>query len=453
MVDIRGLEPTPASPAAASGAVKLNVILFCGSKYSFRSVYVPALRELSAFAVSRVYLLDYPQDYEIESLLEELQASGTISSYTVIPNNRHRLRHHRALGDICRSLPGNLDLLIVDDVGMPVHKYFVHGTRERQSAVVILHNQVSHLLMAAYESAVSQNIGPVRPSPLGNGNESVTNRLFGLVGKGIQRPHRVLPAIYHRGRRAFWSFVEYRLLPSLYLNWAFLVSGAFGKISSTCADGIITYSEKVKQALQYFSPKANVIVAQHPLAGSCRCNGLEPKTGLLVALSGPWSHWIKPGNPAESIEDRWCQAVLKAVTLKGFPQIDIRPHPREPAIYPSRLAARLCELGVNARVVDSTRQTLPETICNYAGVIGAPSSLLAEAVVSCDTAFVIGLQDVELENYSPSIQSISDSVVSKRRGVDLTEDDFTRMPLPDDGRVTVCDALRRLMGEARRDSM
>ena len=410
---------------------KMNVVVWSGNKYGFHSVYVPALRDLCHIASIHVYLMDYPEDYDLNPLLEELCGSGVLQSYTFVPRHRNQLRHHRALRKVYRSLiRGKLDLIIVDDDSQPVSKTFIQAARTKNIPVLGLQETGSHVLLAAFESAMSASSSPGHsPVPSRPGLRRY-DKLRKWLRMSVQRPGFVA-AVLFQGR----SFK--------YNDYLRVTAG----LPSIQVDATIVYTDRFRKALLHFFPQLNVVVARHPLYQNCRCNGRESKTALLATLSGPWMHWTNQGNTTESIQEKWCEAILRAVDLKGFEDVHIRPHPGETQRYPYALAERLRERGVRAKVLDAKVQSLPEIICDYAGVISAPSGALAEAAVACKRAFVIGIQKVAVEDFSPSIPYIADDVVFRMRGSDLTEEDFTKLPPSDAARPTVRQAVEGLMAE------
>jgi hypothetical protein len=398
------------------------------------------LRQLSQIASFQVYILDYPEDYEISPLLQELHDSGVEVAHAIIPSNSHHLRHHWALRAFHSSLTcGTLDMLILDEDFTPWSRYFLDAARSRNATVVGLQKEFPLNFLGAYEHA----IGSVSPK------DALTKKLLRL----LRQPYRIVAVLsgrYARLKRSFRIIVNYWLLPRIFLGKGLEAPGpleARTGFVSTQVDAAIVYSITLKNALQFFFPRLNVKVAQHPLARNCRCNGREPKTNLLVTLSGPWSVWSRLGNSPESIERRWRDAILTAMALREFRDVDIRPHPAETEEYPYRLAESLCASGVKARVTDAKTQSIPEIICDYAGVIGGPSNALAEARASCKTGFVICLQDVEDYERSPSMRFVLDGITLKTRFSDLTVDDFSPSPIADEIVPTVCDVLTRFMAE------
>lgn len=440
---------TQRSSQDPDGNRRIKLAIVCGNMYAFRSMFAPVVRQLSGMASIRLFLQEYPQNYDISALLEEFRGSGIVESYSFIPSDSNHWRHHRALQAIYRSLPREkLDLLIIDEDSQPMSRYLIDLARSKNAVVVGLQKEIPVRLLAACETArLADESSPAPASPWRPRYQELLRRLNMLV----RRPNFVIAVLWQRSKHLLRSRLNYWILPLLLVGRKLNVP-EHHKITngfpSTQVDVTIVYAQQFKEALHQFFPRLNVTVAQHPLAQNCRCDESgESQTRLLVVLSGPWRRWISPGNQAESIEERWCDAILQAMEIKGFSEVDIRPHPREAERYPERLAQRLHTHGVKAQVVDAKMQSLAEVICDYAGLLSAPSSLLAEANVSCQKGFVICLQDVEIENYWPPTQSLANGVVSKLRGSDLTAEDFTKLPIPSMACPTVCDVVSDLMTE------
>ena len=439
------------SPEVSGGKDRINLSIVCGNKYAFRSMYVPVVQQLSMMASIRLYLLDYPEDYDINTLLQELHGAGIVESYSIIPSGSHLWRHHRVLRDIYRSVSQEkLDLLIVDEDSTPLTRYFIDVARSKHAAIAGLQKETPVRLLAAFESGnsgIKSLQAPVNPWG------SQYRKLLRSLNIAARRPLFAVTVLFQQCKQLFRSRLNYWVLTLLMIGHKLQYPGHH-KLThgfpSTQVDVTIVYAQQFKKALLHFFPWLVVTVAQHPLTQNCRCKIGESQSKLLVVLSGPWSNWIRPGNPAESIEQRWCEAIVKAVELKEFSEVDIRPHPRETEGYPERLAQRLHTYGVKAKVVDARTQGLPEVICDYAGLISPPSSLLAEVAVSCKKGFVICLQDVEGENHWPSIRSLADGVAFKISGNQLTVADFTKLPVNDAACPTVCEVINGIMAERAR---
>ncbi|MBI3317750.1 MAG: hypothetical protein HYZ90_01200, partial [Candidatus Omnitrophica bacterium] len=177
-------------------------------------------------------------------------------------------------------------------------------------------------------------------------------------------------------------------------------------------------------------------------AGPCAPARGGASKKLLVTLGAPWINSISMINPARSIEDRWTQEIQRAVSAGGFTQVDIRPHPRERDPYPQGLVGRLEGLGISARTIDSSCQALSEILCDYAGLIGAPSGALAEGAVCCQRGFVIGLEGVERGPAIKPVAYYSDQITVRPAGQRWEPEDFLRPP-PANGSVkTVGEVLQ-----------
>ena len=438
------------SPINNGADSKPRIILECGNKYGFRSVFVPALRELSQFASISVYLIDYPEEYEIRPVLEQLHQSRVIESYSFLTNNQHKLRHHWALRSVSAAVSREkFDVLLFDADFMPMYRYFMRAAQAQGALTLGLLTWVPHQLLGSFESAISDEPSVQSPAPPSYRTLAGLKKLLYML---VRQPKRFIAGLRVRFEIRYKRFVNYRLLPLLLSGRTFRVPSYHQVISvftSKQVDAVIMYTERQKKALRHFYPWMDVRVALHPLAQNCRCNGQTSKTMLLAAL-GYWTHWISEDNPLAVIEDQWCEALLKAVELKGFTQIDIRPHPRETEPHADRLAERLRSLGVTAQVVDEVDRSFAEVICDYAGVISSPSGALAEAAVACKQAFVIGLDDVNTQGPLSKNRITEEGVVGKPRGSQLTEEDFTPLLVANGAAATVGGVVRSLIAEKGR---
>ena len=435
----------PMAEARNNGDTPLRIVIACGNKYGFRSVFVPLARDLGQFASIRVYQHDFPADYEIGPVLDELRSSGSVESYSFFPNSQRRIHHYRTLRSTYTSLAKeNFDVLIIDADFTPMQQNFIHVARAQGAHVVGLLTWVPHQLLGSFESAIlgrpeTQLTGAAPRSPL-----ATVKKVLHMM---VRQRGRLAGAFSVRLKKLYRPWVHYRLLPLLFWGRTFKAPTVHQTISvftSKQIDTVIMYTERQKEALQHFYPWMDVRVAMHPLTLNCRCTGQESKTKLLAAL-GYWSHWISDDNPLEVIEDQWCVALLRAVELKGFTTIDIRPHPRETEPHADRLADRLRTHGVKAQVMNEDGRSFAEVICDYAGVISSPSGALAEAAVACKRAFVIGLDDVNTPGPLSINRITEEGVVGKPRGSQLTEKDFTRLLVKTGASVSVGEVVRSLV--------
>ncbi len=417
----------------------VELVLVCGNKYSFRSLLVPVLRQVEGSQAVRLLLLDFPESYGILPVLDELQRQGVLRSFQMIPDSHHASwRHHRALAaakrSLCELAP---DLLVVTEDSAPMFQYLIHPLRRHGVPVVALQTVVPIQLIAAYEKAVGTT--PAAPAGLSpalwtrSGREAFFAKMVWSFGRWQRIRGRIRAlGLSVKGKVKGWFllWLNYRILPLFFLG-RFLDppppgGRALSEFVSGKVDGAIVYSDKVKEALKLFFPRMNVWVARHPLSDRCRCSLAAPSSKVLLTFGGPWVNSISLVNSAQEIESRWCRAILEAARVRGFTRVEIRPHPREAGPYPDRLAKRLSLAGIPADVLDCNKATLPEIICEYAGLIGAPSGALTEAAVSCRRAFVVGLEGVERPASAKPARHYSESIRIKPVEAAWREEDFLR---------------------------
>ena len=407
-----------------------------GNKYSFRSMGIPVLRQMNGWGQMDLVLLDFPQGDEIRPLLEELQSAGRIRSWALIPDNRRAVAHHRALSRISRkSKKEGFDLLLLDDDSVPMAQYFIRAARRVRASVIALQTVAPVKLLRAH---AAKEVQQTKSSPLFSQRIQLSR-----ISSQAQSAWRFLG---NRLRGEWRVFLHYRLLPGLLTGRRFdrneLERKGLLQFASPRVDGAIVYSDSIREAFRHFFPELQVWVARHPLAGQCRCGGSElSQRSLLVTLGGPWVNSVSRSNPSETIQSRWVEAIRSAVSMGGFEEVSIRPHPRETEEHPDQLADRLNRLGIRTRVVSPSMGTLPELICGYAGLIGAPSGALLEALVSCQRAFVIGLEGVERDSAIKPVQYYSEDLVIKRWEEPFRKEDFQRKTTEGTSRSSVAEIL------------
>ncbi|MFA4876137.1 MAG: polysialyltransferase family glycosyltransferase [Methanoregula sp.] len=128
---------------------------------------------------------------------------------------------------------------------------------------------------------------------------------------------------------------------------------------------------------------SQVYLAQHPLAGTCRCHlAQQPEPDIvLVCLSG----YDGTANQSELLY-RDLQIVISESNTK---KIHIKPHPRERGPYLEELKVYLQEKGIVVTVMD-VDSPIREIACEYKGIVGCASTSLLEARSACNYAFVVG---------------------------------------------------------------
>lgn len=418
-----------------------EVVLVCGNKYAFRSVYVPVLRQLAPAALVRLILLDFPEEYDLRPVLDQLQADGALASYDLVPVIREPHAHFAAVGRISSALRREPPAaLIVDEDSSPMNQLLIRAARAASVRVLGLQKEVPTRLLAAFEAAAGD--------PLVSLGEAY--RRAGAT-EALRVPRRWLtgwiPARLRRGRDVR---LKYWWLPLRHTGGWLNPSdeellGITGQAACLRVDATIVYSERIAAALRRFFPGLKIVMAKHPLHENCRCNGGPRPPRLLITLGAPLRQCVGPENPAESIERRWEEAIAQAVSLNGFTSVDIRPHPRESDRYPFRLAERLAKRGIQARVTDTWSRSLPEVICEYAGVLGAPSGSLGEASIACRTAFVVALEAVERASFTRQVPYYAEGLVIRQDGNALRPEDFRRAPAPIPVGATVVEAVQGLL--------
>lgn len=414
-------------------------MIVCGHAYGFRATYVPLLRSLNDLLAVEACVVNYPEGYDIEPMFADLRRDGVIESGMVVPNERHRWRHHRAAAAMAAALRRTpIDVLLVDTDFTPLQQYLIGAARTRGTAVVGIPKEGLTSFLGRYH--IDAGI-PAASSGRAGAPRSGGSRFRRVIGRVARGPQRLATAgqvvRYLNGTAAYAveRTVNNRLFPWLFTGQVFPRRSPGFEFVSTGADLALVYSDVTRRALRHYLPDLDVRVVEDPRAANCRCDGAR-RTKLLVALGGPWYYYIRGDNPAEAIERRWSDAIRRAVALTGVTSVDIRPHPRETDAHPRRLAERLVRQGVAATVVDSTQSALGEIVCDYVGVLGAPSGALGEAAASCRRVFVAGLRGVEGEFIDTPLSYFSEAI-RDADATDLTAADFVRPTLEVQARPTV----------------
>lgn len=392
----------------------------CGSKYAFRAVYRPLVEALSRHADLSLMLLDFPEEYDLGSLLGDLEASGALRRWSLLPPVRQPWRHHAAAAAASRRLlRDGLDALVVDTDFLPMAQYAIQAARRAGAPVLAVPKVVSTRLIAAHEMALASR------QPLG-----LTAAYTAAVA--ASRPSTSAPVSRWRPGAALkqrWDrALQYDLLPRLWTGRAFRLEDherrGVNQYVSGRVDAALTFVTREHDALAHFFPTLRLVRSRHPLAANCRCADAPGTAHLLVAIGGPWRIHVGNGTPADAITARWIEAIVHAAAAGGFTEVHLRPHPRETLDAPARIVEGLIARGLTARLLEARSQSVAEIICDYAGLIGAPSGVLTEAAAACRRAFVIGLQAVEPEELTRQVHQYADGVICRRSAEDLRPGDF-----------------------------
>lgn len=429
----------------------MRIALVCGHKYGFRGVYLPLIQQLHFADDVQAFVMDYPSGYDFWEAVLELNGSAAGRVRTIlIPDSRHRIRHHRALAANCRDLKANpLDALVVDGGSMPMHKYFVRIAKRHHAPVIVVLKEAPLQLLEAYYRDKGRVAGETASRVQAKARLSRNvQRLVHLNGIA-----ELAKFAAFRIRSKWVEFAEYRLLPWLLTGRGFEPDRFRQRdlrYASHDVNWAIVHNEEIKQALTHFFPKLSVVVADHPSAAACRCGPARIKTKLLVVFGGPWEHYIRPDNPAEAIIERWSSAIRRAVREGCFREVDIRQHPRERGQYAERVAGTLADLDATVQVIDPTAKSLREIVCDYRALLGAPSGALVEALGTCRQLSVVGIDRIEGTDYNAQVEAYSRSLVSVSTPQDLNANHFVPPPVRTGTGLHVGDVIRDIVERSGR---
>jgi len=408
---------------ANSAARRPRIVVVCGSKYSFRSVYLPMVRALARSASVTLLLLDFPKEYEIHPLLRTLHHEGVLTEWTIVPPERPLWRHHAQAVAFARAIEADrLDAVVVDLDLLPMHQYVIRAARRHSCPVIGVPKVVSTRLIVAHEEVVAAGV----PLDLAVAYDRAVSR----SGPGYSNPGGPLWRRRLAIAESEWiRTLNYMVMPLLFTGRPCTLESyerrGVNQFVSTRVDAAVTFTRLEHEALAHFFPLLKLIRARHPLAANCRCTGSAVSRRVLIALGGPWRIYAGRGFDLDSIQDRWVDNIAMAAALGGFAEIDIRPHPREASDVSERIATGLRGRGLRARVLEATQQSLADVICDYAGIIGAPSGILTEAAEACGRAFVIGLQSIEPKARIRLVHHYTDHIVARRDASELRPEDFS----------------------------
>ncbi|MBI3318699.1 MAG: hypothetical protein HYZ90_06145, partial [Candidatus Omnitrophica bacterium] len=267
---------------------RMELAFLCGNKYNFRAMGEACLRQWQDRFRSRVFLHDFPRDYDALPLLARLKAQGLLREFAFIPDIGQVGSHYRALRSLrCSLLQEPMDLLIVDDDSAPMAQCLIDIARRKGAPVFSLEIPVPIWLVTFYQKKKEHS-----GSPGSSGSPPRRERI--TLREKVRRDglRGLLLTLYRNLRSRTLSglrdWMHYWLLSLLFLGKRFprhpLERRGILQLATDRVDGAIVYSSLVQEALQHFFPKLRIAVAQHPLSGSCRC---APARGGASFSAGP----------------------------------------------------------------------------------------------------------------------------------------------------------------------
>lgn len=169
-------------------AGRKRAMIVCGNAYGFRATYVPLLRSLNGLFAVGACVLDYPERYDLEPVFAELRRGGAIESGVVVPNDRHRWRHHREAAAVAATLRRTpIDVLLVDADFPPLQQYLIGAARTCGVSIVGVQKEVPTDFLGRYHAEVearTANSEPIYP-PCSGGSRA--RRVIGRIVRGPRR--------------------------------------------------------------------------------------------------------------------------------------------------------------------------------------------------------------------------------------------------------------------------
>jgi hypothetical protein len=261
----------------------------------------------------------------------------------------------------------------------------------------------------------------------------VKNRISGKIG--LLKNHYVLPflvssKIYPPSSRDKYCFVA-------------------GYVPCT----VLTYDEMTLSAVKMLSPKTEkIILAKHPIFGKCKTkntSGSFKNNKMLVLFSGNVAD-----EPNDKKIDRWINTISKALDFASISQVDIRLHPRTLASlnWPKTIMREIESKGHKVSLVDSLKVPLVDTLCDYSGIVGAPSGALIVARAMVRDVFIVCLpnnSDCGPEDQEWTLGKI-DGINFVREGEELEKKHLELPKATDDYKPTAAHALLSMIFKENR---
>lgn len=384
--------------------IHAKLLIYCGNGFAFNEIFRPIIHSLPRTWRLEVFLADYYLAQHTRDSVKKLQAEGRITSTQVIQpylgEGQGTFRHHQTISRILKSLEKrpSFDLLVLGSDFYLFDRYLINKLKSRGAKIVVIQTGVLQQVLEEYRKRRKLKESPNQLPYLDKALRKLQNSP-GLINK-FKIVFRSLSKRLKISLRLWADLVlNHYLWPLLFAKTVFPKS-RYEPLGFTIglADAVICYDELEIQALQEVIPQIrNVCLTAHPSADLCRCQiDAHPKTKLYVLLAGPIEEEME-----EAVLLRWVKLIKAAANYLPIRIVHLRFHPRtKPSLkWPQQIQKSLKAelLGCELAVIDSMQVSLPESICDYAAVIGAMSGALRTARAACQTIPVIGLPNMSTD--------------------------------------------------------
>ena len=349
---------------------KQKILIYCGSGYVFDEIYGPIIESFRGQAAIHLLMADFYLAPRNMDSLERLKTEGKISDYQIVqpyPRNKSAYESHRNIRDILHSLDHRrYDLLLLGSDFYVFDRYLITFARSKGATVVILSTGTMWRVLREHTEGKNHNV------------------------KGILRKLFDFGTSWYG---AFDSFINYYLFPFIFSGRIFPrnIYDRFA-FASNRADSVICFDPLEKEALRKVIPAMkNIFLAKHPASGLCKCGAASQNRAgkkILAAFAGNLA-----GEPRTDRFNRWVDIIKRALKLIDAGEVHLRLHPRTSnnLTWPHRLLQELQRSGFKVEIIKPLEKSLVDSVCEYEGVIGAPSGSLRVARAVCDRIFVVGV--------------------------------------------------------------
>jgi hypothetical protein len=375
----------------ASGAAP-EILIYCGNGFVFEEMFRRIIRDMGAACKISLLLNEFYIAGHTLELINKMVSEKLIASYQFVPDlndKKSAFLYHKKVNSVIRSLnTKKIDMLISLSECYPLERYLIKLVKSQGGITVIPWSGTLWIMLNEYRrmAGISAEAKP----------QALIKRIIDkpaaiLIKKVISRSKKL-------GSLAVTKievFKNHYLFPFIFKRCFFPVS-KYDKflISAGRVDAVIFYDDLEVDALRRVVPPVkNIYISKHPAAGLCRCQDNNvPKTKLLAAFAGN----LRSELPEEKLQ-RWGSVIKQAVNLKGIKEGDIRVHPctSKDVRWPHRLSDMLKLEGCKVKIIDSMQVSLVNTVCDYAGIIGAPSGSLRVARAVCKNLFIVGIANMQ----------------------------------------------------------
>ncbi len=330
-----------------------------------------------------------------------------------------------------------------------IDRYLIRHARRNKSKIIAIQG---HILTQNLEKYLALK-GKLAVMPKYNISLPAPNLTNYKKIKGFTKKIKKLPSSIIKNIKMYWklslnTMFNYYVFPFIFTGTIFERNecDALGFISGR-SDAVICYDTLEIEATQYIVPKAkNFFLAKHPSTVFCRCQkniNQKTKKNLLILLSG---------HPDKELGDdkilRISETIQRSIKYLKPNELHLRFHPRtdKTLLWPDKLIKNL-ESFSKCKIIDAMKVSLPQSVCDYQGIIGIPSGSLRVARAACKNVFVVGLENCgdPMENGDFWFMGNAEGIKIIHDGENLRPEDLIPIPTSFDKRASVAETLETLI--------